>query len=75
MNDFERTIKKLRMGDDLESSSLIEQFDKAKKIIVSELTSATSTVSVNEGQKMVRKLQEDLEKVGFCMRCRCQFSE
>lgn len=65
MNDFERTIKKLRMGDDLESSSLIEQFDKAKKIIVSELTSATSTVSVNEGQKMVRKLQEDLEKVTY----------
>lgn len=65
MNDFERTIKKLRMGDDLESSSLIEQFDKAKKIIVSELTSAASTVSVNEGQKMVRKLQEDLEKVAY----------
>ena len=66
MTDFERTIKKLRIGDDLESSSLIEQFDKAKKIIVCELTSATSTISAYEGQKMVRKLQEELEKVNPC---------
>jgi hypothetical protein len=61
--DFERTIKKLRTAQDLESTFLIETFDKAKKAIIHEVTSATSTLSVHESQKMVRKLQEELEKV------------
>lgn len=60
--DFEKAIKKLRIGDDLESSTMIEEFYKSKKIVVSELTGGNSQ-KINDSQKMVKKLQEELDKV------------
>ena len=42
---------------------MIGTFDKAKKAVIHEVTGANSSLSVHESQKMVRKLQEELEKV------------
>jgi hypothetical protein len=64
--DFEKAIKKLRIGDDFESSSMIEEFYKSKKIVVSELTGGNSQ-KLNDSQKMVKKLQEELDKVYICI--------
>eukprot|EP00596_Hydrurales_sp_CCMP1899_P010374 CAMPEP_0119037416 /NCGR_PEP_ID=MMETSP1177-20130426/5760_1 /TAXON_ID=2985 /ORGANISM="Ochromonas sp, Strain CCMP1899" /LENGTH=342 /DNA_ID=CAMNT_0006998655 /DNA_START=885 /DNA_END=1913 /DNA_ORIENTATION=- len=62
IGDFEKAIKKLRIGDDFESSSMIEEFYKSKKIVVIELTGGT-TQKLQDSQRMVKKLQEELDKV------------
>lgn len=63
ISDFERVIKKLRKGDDTESTTLIEKYNNSKKGIVTELTAIANTYTSQESQKMVKKLQEDLVKV------------
>lgn len=59
----------MRTKDDAKSTSLVEKFEKAKRLIVRELTS-TSVISSSsavssraDGQRMVKQLQEELEKV------------
>ena len=47
----------------MESTLLIEKFNKSKKGIVSELTAINNTYTSQESQRMVKKLQEDLVKV------------
>jgi mannitol-specific phosphotransferase system IIBC component len=66
--DFDRAVKNMRTKDDAKSTSLVEKFEKAKRLIVRELTgssvsSSSSGSSRAEGQRMVRQLQEELEKV------------
>ena len=67
--DFDRAVKNMRTKDDAKSTSLVEKFEKAKRLIVRELTS-TSVISSSsavssraDGQRMVKQLQEELEKV------------
>jgi NTP pyrophosphatase (non-canonical NTP hydrolase) len=42
---------------------MIEEFNKSKKIVVIELTGG-NTQKINDSQRMVKKLQEELDKVG-----------
>jgi hypothetical protein len=59
----------MRTMDDVKSTSLVEKFEKAKRLIVRELTSSSVSSSSSsgssraDGQRMVRQLQEELEKV------------
>lgn len=67
--DFDRAVKNMRSKDDAMSTSLVEKFEKAKRLIVRELTSSSASSSSSsgssraDGQRMVRQLQEELEKV------------
>jgi hypothetical protein len=67
--DFDRAVKNMRTKDDAKSTSLVEKFEKAKRLTVRELTSSSvsssssSASSRADGQRMVRQLQEELEKV------------
>ena len=61
--DFDRAVKKMRSKDDASSTALVEKFEKAKRLIVRELTSSSSVTTRADSQRMVRRLQEDLEKV------------
>jgi hypothetical protein len=67
--DFDRAVRNMRSKDDAKSTSLVEQFEKAKRLIVRELTrssagaNSSSVASRADGQRTVRQLQEELEKV------------
>lgn len=55
----------MRSKDDAKSASLVEKFEKTKRVIVSELISSSSVTSRADSQRMVRQLQDDLEKVAW----------
>lgn len=67
--DFDRALRNMRSKDDAKSASLVEKFEKAKRLIVRELTNSSASSSSSavasraDGQRMVRQLQEELEKV------------
>lgn len=63
--DFDRAVKNMRSKDDAKSASLVEKFEKAKRVIVSELISSSSVTSRADSQRMVRQLQDDLETVAW----------
>ena len=74
---FEKTVKKIRSGDDRESTSLIENFTKSNKEVVAKLTNDPANeinadagmtkprdpYSPQEAQRMVTVLQDELESV------------
>lgn len=62
-NDFERSVKALRLHDDQESTQLVESFLQSKKTVSTQLTDATATFTRSERLKMIKKLQEELERV------------
>ena len=67
--DFDRAVRNMRSKDDAKSTSLVEKFEKAKRLTVRELSSTGASSSSSsgssraDGQRMVRQLQEELEKV------------
>lgn len=64
--DFDRAVRNMRIKDDAKSANLVEKFEKAKRVIVCELISSSSVTSRADSQRMVRQLQDDLEKVVWC---------
>jgi hypothetical protein len=61
--DFERAVKTVRNRDDYESTQLIEGFNKSKKMVSDQITGNFSVLSHSETVKLVKGLQEELEKV------------
>ena len=61
--DFDRAVRNMRSKDDAKSTSLVEEFEKAKRLTVRELTGTTLVATRVDSQRMVRQLQDDLEKV------------
>ncbi|RYH07277.1 hypothetical protein EON65_41920 [archaeon] len=61
--DFERAVKGVRSHDDYESTQLIDGFNKSKKMVSDQITSSYS-VSHAESVRLVKGLQEELDKVG-----------
>ncbi len=61
--DFEKAVKNVRARDDLDSTQLIEGFNRSKKNVSDQITSATAGLPHAECQKMVKSLQDELDKV------------
>ncbi len=65
IGDFEKAVKNVRNHDDYESTQMIEGFNKSKKIVADRITTANSGISRAECQRLVKGLQEELDKVSF----------
>lgn len=63
IHDFERAVKNVRQHDDYESTQLIEGFNKSKKMVSDQITSTYSVLSSADSAKLVKGLQEELDKV------------
>lgn len=63
INDFNRAVKNVRTKDDLESTQLIEGFNKSKKLFADQITANPTDFSSAEIQKIVKSLQDELDKV------------
>jgi len=63
INDFERSVTGIRSRDDAESMQLIDAFVHSKRAVVVAVTDSLNPVSQSERQKMVKRLQDELEKV------------
>jgi hypothetical protein len=61
IGDFEKAIKSIRQHDEYDSTSLINQFNHSKKTQAEIIT--THHVSRMESQRIVKTLQEELDKV------------
>lgn len=61
--DFERAVKGVRSHDDFESTQLIDGFNKSKKMVSDQITGNFSMLSHGESVKLVKGLQEELDKV------------
>lgn len=60
---FENSVNKVREKDDHESTQLIEEYTKSKKIVADQITSGIGNLSSTECQRMVKSLLDELEKV------------
>lgn len=63
ISDFNKAIKNVRTRDDLDSTKLIENFLKSKKIEAEKITNINSILSPHDCQKLVKKLQDELDQV------------
>lgn len=63
VDDFERTVREVRNGDDLDSTTLIDGFKKSQKAQAHYITENGDNISSTEGKEIVKRLQEELEKV------------
>lgn len=61
--DFERAVKNVRAHDDYESTQLIDGFNKSKKMVADQITSALTILSHAESVRLVKGLGEELDKV------------
>jgi hypothetical protein len=62
-HDFEKAVKQLRAHDDQESTQLVENFLQSRKAVATQLTDATATFTRSERLRMIKKIQEELERV------------
>lgn len=65
VHDFNRAVKLVRSRDDLDSTKLIGDFNKSKKIEADKITHINSTLSQVECQRIVKRLQDELDQVGI----------
>lgn len=63
VQDFEKSIKTIRTNDDYDSTQLIDGYNKSKKMISDQITNSYSNISHAESQRLVKSLQEELDKV------------
>jgi hypothetical protein len=63
INDFERAVNTIRGKDDSESTQLIDSFIHSKRAVVALVTDMLNPISQSERHRLVRKLQDELEKV------------
>jgi len=63
VSDFDRAVKDVRAVDDLDSTQLIDGFNKSKKVCSDKITHPSSTISQAECIKMVKVLQDELDQV------------
>lgn len=65
INDFDRAVNTIRARDDAESTQLIDAFIHSKRQVVVLVTDTLNPVSQSERHRLVKKLQDELEKVRF----------
>ena len=65
VHDFNRAVKLVRSRDDLDSTKLIGDFNKSKKVEADKITHINSTLSQVECQRIVKRLQDELDQVGI----------
>jgi hypothetical protein len=65
VQDFEKSVKTIRTNDDYDSTQLIDGYNKSKKMISDQITNSYSNISHAESQKLVKNLQEELDKVRY----------
>eukprot|EP01038_Epipyxis_sp_PR26KG_P009955 gene9955-13388_t len=63
ISEFEKAVKNVRSRDDLDSTQMIEGLNKSIKLAAEPITAANSTLSSSDCQRMVKALQEELDKV------------
>lgn len=63
--DFDRAVKAVRLRDDLDSTQLIDGFNKSRKAYSDKITSPNSTLSQADCIKLVKTLQDELDQVNF----------
>lgn len=61
--EFEKSIKTIRTNDDYDSTQLIDNYNRSKKMISDQITNSYNNISRHEAQRMVKHLQEELDKV------------
>lgn len=63
ISDFERSVRGVRSRDEADSTQLIEGFNKSQKLTAERITFHPTGISSYERQKMVKSLQEELDRV------------
>eukprot|EP01033_Poteriospumella_lacustris_P011592 gene11592-8262_t len=63
IDDFDKSITKMRTADETDSGMLIDGYNKSKRIVADQITSPFSTLTSADCQRMVKSLQEELERV------------
>eukprot|EP01040_Poterioochromonas_malhamensis_P012764 gene12764-13990_t len=61
--EFEKSIKTIRTNDDYDSTQLIDNYNRSKKMISDQITNSYNNISRHEAQRMVKHLQEELDKI------------
>lgn len=63
IGDFDRAVKAVRVKDDLESTQLIDGFNRSKKACADKITNPNSTLLQSDCIRMVKNLQDELDQV------------
>ncbi|KAJ1433675.1 protein phosphatase 1 [Ochromonadaceae sp. CCMP2298] len=63
VSDFDRAVRDLRSKDDLDSTRLIDGFNKSKKDCADKITHPASSLTQLDCMKMVKGLQDELDQV------------
>ena len=63
IDDFDKSITKMRTADETDSGMLIDGYNNSKRIVADQITSPFSTLTSADCQRMVKSLQEELERV------------
>lgn len=61
--DFDRAVKDVRLKDDMESTKLIEVFNKSKKTVADKITHPHAALTQADCMRMVKGLQDELDEV------------
>lgn len=60
---FDKAISTMRAKDEQDSGMLIDGYSKSKKIVADQITSPYSTLTAVDCQRLVKNLQDELERV------------
>lgn len=63
ISEFEKAVKGVRSRDELDSTQLIDGFNKSQKLTAERITSYTNGLNHSDRQKMVKNLQDELDRV------------
>ena len=66
ISDFEKAVKGVRSRDESDSTQLIHGFNKSQKLTTERITGHPTGISSSERLKMVKSLQEELDRVSIC---------
>lgn len=63
ISDFDRAVKAVRLRDDLDSTQLIDGFNRSRKTYSDKITNPNSTLSQADCVRLVKTLQDELDQV------------
>lgn len=67
ISEFEKAVKGVRTRDELDSTQLIDGFNKSQKLTAERITGHSLGLGSSERQKMVKSLQDELDRVTQCL--------
>jgi hypothetical protein len=65
ISDFEKAVKGVRSRDESDSTQMIHGFNKSQKLTTERITGHPTGVSSSERLKMVKSLQDELDRVSL----------